>query len=180
MIDGVTGITVHLASPRRSPPRDHLPVRQSRTARQIWRCRRAPRPRGIQSRSDDDSDARALRRNSLRRRKRVTRRAASHPRTLGLASCHASSPPDCSSCLIVASAGLAPAEHSHSTFLFRYTPKKDRSQGDMGGSELHVLHCPAAIIEQSFAAMSLPATLWPVAFQWPKPIGVFLNPCRKI
>src|SRR6266851_8357960 len=59
----------------------------------------------------------------------------------------------------------------------RYTPKKDRSQGDVG--ELHDLHCPDAIIEQTLAAMSLPATLWPVAFQWPKPIGVFLNPCRK-
>ena len=30
-----------------------------------------------------------------------------------------------------------------------------------------------------FRRMSLPATLWAVAFQWPKPIGVFLNPCRK-
>jgi hypothetical protein len=49
----------------------------------------------------------------------------------------------------------------------------------VGGDELHDLHCPEAIIAQSFAAMSLPATLWPVAFQWPKPIGVFLNPCRK-
>jgi len=57
--------------------------------------------------------------------------------------------------------------------------KNDRSQGDVGGAELHDLHWLEAIIEQSFDAMSLPATLWPVAFQWPKPIGVFLNPCRK-
>ncbi len=37
----------------------------------------------------------------------------------------------------------------------------------MGGTKVQVLPCPEAIIEQSLAAMSLPATLWPVAFQWP-------------
>ena len=32
----------------------------------------------------------------------------------------------------------------------------------MGSAEVHVLHWPEAITAQSFAAMSLPATLWPV------------------
>ena len=99
-------------------------------------------------------------------------RAVPVPRTLKLARCRATSPHDCSS--------RRARFSEHSTFFFsRYNPKRDRSQGDVGGAELHDLHCPEATIEQSFAAMSLPATLWPVAFQWPKPIGVFLNPCRK-